>query len=122
VSAHDVAEIIDPVSHRGQIEGGLAMGLGFALSEDLALEDGRVGASHLGEYKLPCQRDMPPLRVVLVHGGQGIPPWNTKAIGEMSNLGVAPAIVNAVSNALGVQMDTLPLTSESVFNRLRAHD
>ena len=50
VSAHDVAEIIDPVSHRGQIEGGFAMGLGFALSEDLALEDGRVGASHLGTW------------------------------------------------------------------------
>jgi CO/xanthine dehydrogenase Mo-binding subunit len=120
VSAHDVAEIIDPVSHRGQIEGGFAMGLGFALSEDLSIVDGRVTASHLGDYKLPCQRDMPPLRIVLVDGGQGIPPLNTKAIGEMANLGVAPAIANAVSDALGVCVDTLPLTSETVFNRLRA--
>jgi CO/xanthine dehydrogenase Mo-binding subunit len=120
VSAHDVAEIIDPVSHRGQIEGGFAMGLGFALSEDLSIVDGRVTASHLGDYKLPCQRDMPPLRIVLVDGGQGIPPLNTKAIGEMANLGVAPAIANAVSDALGVCMDTLPLTSQTVFNHLRA--
>jgi CO/xanthine dehydrogenase Mo-binding subunit len=122
VSAHDVAEIIDEVSHRGQIDGGFAMGLGFALSEDLSIVDGQVQASHLGEYKLPCQPDMPPLRVVLLDGGQGIGPMNTKAIGEMANAGVAPAIANAVADALGVCVDTLPVTSENVFNLVRAHD
>jgi CO/xanthine dehydrogenase Mo-binding subunit len=115
VSAHDVAEIIDPVSHRGQIDGGFAMGLGFALSEDLSIVDGRVTASHLGEYKLPTSADMPPLRVVLLAGGQGVGPLNTKAIGEMGNVGVAPAIANAVSDALGTCMDSLPLTAERVL-------
>ena len=68
VSAHDVAEIMDRVSQRGQIEGGVAMGLGFALREDLALFEGQVTASHLGEYKLACTGDMPPLRVALLPG------------------------------------------------------
>jgi CO/xanthine dehydrogenase Mo-binding subunit len=122
VSAHDVAEIIDPVSHRGQIDGGVAMGVGFALSEDLSIVEGRVMASHLGEYKLPCMPDMPPLRVVLLEGGRGVGPMNTKAIGEMGQAGVAPAIANAVSAATGVCVDALPITSENVFNQLRAHD
>jgi CO/xanthine dehydrogenase Mo-binding subunit len=122
ISAHDVAEIIDPVSHRGQITGGVAMGLGFARSEDLSIVDGRVAASHLGDYKLPCVKDMPPLRVVLLEGGQGIGPMNTKAIGEMGQAGVAPAIANAVSAAIGACVDALPITSENVFNLLRADE
>jgi CO/xanthine dehydrogenase Mo-binding subunit len=115
ITCHDVAEIIDPVSHQGQIEGGVAMGLGFALCEDLAIVDGRVTASHLGEYKLPCTSDMPPLRTALLDGGQGVGPLNTKAIGEMGNVPVAAAVANAVSDALGVCMDSLPLTSEKVL-------
>jgi CO/xanthine dehydrogenase Mo-binding subunit len=115
VSAHDVAEIIDPVSHRGQVDGGFAMGLGFALTEDLSIVDGRVTASHLGDYKLPSIADMPSLRVVLLGGGQGVGPLNTKAIGEMGNVGVAPAIANAVSDALDFCMDSLPLTAEKVL-------
>jgi CO/xanthine dehydrogenase Mo-binding subunit len=117
-----VAEIIDPVSHRGQIDGGVAMGLGFALTEDLSMVDGRVMASHLGDYKLPCMPDLPPLRVALLEGGQGIGPMNTKAIGEMGQAGVAPAIANAVSAATGGCVDALPITSENVFNLLRAND
>src|SRR5262249_50195350 len=118
VTAHDVAEIVDPVSHRGQIDGGFAMGLGFALSEDLSIVDGRVTAAHLGEYKLPTMADMPPLRVVLLDGGHGVGPLNVKAIGEMGNVGVAPAIANAVSDALGVCIDSLPVTAEKVLSAL----
>jgi CO/xanthine dehydrogenase Mo-binding subunit len=91
------------------------MGLGFALTEDLSIVDGRVTASHLGDYKLPSIADMPSLRVVLLGGGQGVGPLNTKAIGEMGNVGVAPAIANAVSDALDFCMDSLPLTAEKVL-------
>jgi CO/xanthine dehydrogenase Mo-binding subunit len=115
LTAHDVAEIIEPVSHNGQIDGGVAMGVGFALSEDLAIQDGRVTASHLGDYKLPTMADIPPLQVVLLPGGKGVGPLNVKSIGEMSNVPAAAAIANAVSDALGTCMDSLPLTAEKVL-------
>src|SRR5439155_4900022 len=57
VSVNDVAEIIDPLSHRGQIQGGIAMGVGQALSEDLGIVDGQVTAAHLADYKLPTMPD-----------------------------------------------------------------
>ncbi|HLY66124.1 MAG TPA: xanthine dehydrogenase family protein molybdopterin-binding subunit, partial [Chloroflexota bacterium] len=114
LSVHDVADILNPIAHRGQIEGGIAMGLGYALSEDLGLQDGRVSASHLGEYKLPTMPDMPPLRVVLLPGGKGVGAKNVKSIGEMGNVPTAAAVANAVSDALGVCMDSLPVTAEKV--------
>jgi CO/xanthine dehydrogenase Mo-binding subunit len=120
VSAHDVAEIISPVTHRGQIEGGIVMGLGFAMCEDLGMMEGRVTAAHLGEYKLPTVADVPPLKVVLVPGAQGVGPQNVKTIGEISNVPSAAAVANAVSNALGVCMDSLPLTPERVLAAIRA--
>jgi CO/xanthine dehydrogenase Mo-binding subunit len=119
VSAHDVAEIVEPVSHQGQIEGGIGMGLGFALSEDLAITDGQVGAANLGDYKIPCAADVPPLTVALLRGGIGVGARNVKSIGEMGNVAVAAAVANAVSDALGVCMDSLPLTAEKVLEASR---
>jgi len=119
VSAHDVAEILDPVSHRGQIEGGISMGIGMALAEDLNVVDGIVNAAHLGEYKLRTIADMPPLHVVLLPGGKGVGARNIKSIGEMGNVPAAAAVANAVSNALGVCMDSLPLTAEKVLAAAR---
>jgi xanthine dehydrogenase molybdenum-binding subunit len=120
VSAHDVAEIISPVQHRGQIEGGIVMGLGFALCEDLGVVEGRVTAAHLGDYKLPTMADVPPLKVVLIPGARGVGPQNVKSIGEISNVPAAAAVANAVSNALGVCMDSLPLTAEKVLAAIQS--
>jgi len=114
VSAHDVAEIVEPISHQGQIEGGIAMGLGFALCEDLGLSDGQVTNAHLGDYKIISMADIPPLNVVLLSGGIGVGPRNVKSIGEMGNVPAAAAVSNAVSDALGICMDSLPLTAEKV--------
>lgn len=115
VNAVDVAEILNPMGHRGQIEGGIIMGVGAAMSEDLGLVDGRVTAAHLGDYKLQTIADVPPLRVVLLPGGQGVGARNVKSIGETTNVPAAAAVANAVANALGVCMDELPLTPERVL-------
>ncbi len=122
ISGHDVAEILEPIPHRGQIEGGVAMGLGFASCEDLAIVDGQVTATHLGEYKLPTMADMPPLDVVLVRGGKGVGARNVKSIGELGNVAVAAAIANAVGDALGMSVDSLPLTAEKLLALLRAKE
>ena len=122
ITAVDVAAILHPASHLTQIEGGVAMGLGFACLEDLGIEEGQVTAGHMGVYTLPSFRDVPRLPVVLVEGGFGIGPDNVKAIGELSNVPVAAAIANAVADAVGVRITRLPITAEAVHEALRARE
>jgi CO/xanthine dehydrogenase Mo-binding subunit len=119
VTSHEVGKIINPRMHQGQIEGGIIQGLGFAVMEDLQLVEGRVGASHLGEYKLPTCADVPPLLTELVGSDDGPGPFAAKAIGESSNILTAAAIANAVFDACGVRIMDLPITAEKVFSGLR---
>jgi CO/xanthine dehydrogenase Mo-binding subunit len=118
VSAHDVGTIINPVAHQGQINGGFVTGLGLALTEELVSEDGRIISSHLGDYKLPTVRDVPPLETVLVHSSGGAGPYEAKAIGELANNAVAAAIANAVAAASGARLYELPITAERVYRAL----
>ena len=114
----DSGTVINPIAHRGQLEGGFAFGLGAALMEELPVENGQVLAGSLGDYKLPTTPDMPPLEVVTIASGEGLGPYGAKAVGEFGNLGVAPAIANAVQRAVGVRLQSLPLTSEAVWTAL----
>jgi carbon-monoxide dehydrogenase large subunit len=114
----DVGAIINPVGHRGQLNGGFVYGLGHALTEELRIEDGKIVNLSLGEYKLPTQADLPPLRTILVetHGGPG--PFGAKMAGETSTAGVAPAIANAVAAACGARITSLPITAERIYRAL----
>jgi len=115
----DVGPILNPLAHRGQLEGGFVIGLGTTLCEELALdEDGRVVAPSLGEYKLPNIQDVPPFRTVLLDAAAADGPYGAKMVGELGNVGVAPAVANAVYNAVGVRLCTLPLTAERIFTAL----
>jgi putative selenate reductase molybdopterin-binding subunit len=120
VTAVDVAEIINPVAHQMQLDGGTVMGYGFACLEDLSIEEGRVWSANLGEFKLPSIRDVPPLRTVLVTGGRGIGPLDVKAAGELTNVPTAAAIANAVADATGVRIQALPVRAEAVWAALHA--
>ncbi|MBO0706438.1 MAG: molybdopterin-dependent oxidoreductase, partial [Candidatus Dormibacteraeota bacterium] len=113
----DVGTIINPVAHEGQLRGGFGFGLGAAMMEDLATQDGRVLTPSLGEYKLPTQMDMPPYRLVHVQSvGPG--PFGAKMAGELSNCAVAPAVANAIADAVGVRLTDLPITAEAVLRGL----
>ena len=112
----DVGTVINPLAHQGQLNGGFAFGVGAALMEDLPVDDGgKVVALSLGEYKLPTSMDMPPLRTVLLHTPIGPGPFGAKAVGEVTNSGVAPAIANAIHDAIGTRVLELPLTAERVL-------
>ena len=115
LSAVDVADIVNPLAHRMQIEGGAAMGYGFACLEDLLLSEGQVWGANLGEFKIPSSRDVPPFRTVLVPGAKGLSALNVKAVGELTNVPTAAAIANAVAAAVGVRVRELPITAERVY-------
>ncbi|MEK9659054.1 MAG: xanthine dehydrogenase family protein molybdopterin-binding subunit [Chloroflexota bacterium] len=118
-TAHDTGTVLNPMGHQGQINGGLVQGIGYGLMEDLAIEDGRVLTPSLADYKLPTAADLPELRTVLLEPGPGVGPYNVKGIGEHSNAQTAPAIVNAVADAVGVHIADLPVTAERVHRALR---
>jgi CO/xanthine dehydrogenase Mo-binding subunit len=116
----DVGTIINPVAHAGQLEGGFAFGVGTALMEELPVEDGVVVGRSLGEVRLPTVRDVPPLRMVLLPTTVGPGAFGAKMAGELFNAPIAPAIANAVADAVGVRITELPLTPERILAALRA--
>jgi carbon-monoxide dehydrogenase large subunit len=120
VSAHDVGTIINPLTHQGQIEGGVVQGIGQGLTERLLVEDGQVTNANLGDYKLPTMADIPELATVLIETKHGPAPYEGKAIGELSNVAMPAAIANAVYDAVGVRLTELPITAEKVHAALRA--
>jgi len=119
LSAVDVGEIIHPLGHQMQIDGGAIMGYGFACLEDLAEDAGQITAANLGEFRLPAMCDAPALRTVLVAGGQGVTSANIKPVGELTNVPVAAAVANAVADATGCRIRDLPVTAEKVYWALR---
>ena len=119
VSAHDVGAILNPLMHQGQVEGGVIQGLGYALMEELHTEDGHISTVSFGDYKIPTIADVPELVTVLVEGSNGPAPYRSKGIGESANIPVAGAIANAVADAIGAPVPSLPLTAEKVLRALR---
>jgi xanthine dehydrogenase molybdenum-binding subunit len=120
-TAHDVGQVLNAIGHQGQINGGAAMGIGFAMMEEMRFEDGRVTNVSLGDYKIPTMRDIPELKTVLVHAAKGSGPYNVKGIGELPMVPTAAAVANAVRDAIGVRIRDLPITAEKVYDELKRH-
>ena len=121
-SAHDVGTIINPIAHQGQINGAVVMGIGYALQEELLTDAGRITTLSLADFKLPNIADLPAMETALVTSTAGAAPYNAKAIGEVPLLAVAPAITNAIRDAVGVRMKSLPVTAERMLTALREQD
>ncbi len=118
VTAHDVGIVINPITHQGQIDGGVVQGIGMALTEELLEAEGHVTSAHMGEYKVPASADVPPLETVLVPSDGGPIPYDGRAIGEMANCSPPGAIANAIQDAVGIRLLTLPFTAERVYRAL----
>jgi CO/xanthine dehydrogenase Mo-binding subunit len=115
----DVGTVINPVALRGQLEGGFVFGLGQAVMEELRLEDGRVVTANLGDYKIPTIADVPPLRIELITEQRGPGPFGAKSVGELANPAVGAAVANAVHDASGARVMSLPVTAEKIWATLR---
>jgi CO/xanthine dehydrogenase Mo-binding subunit len=121
VSAHSTGKIINPLMHQGQVEGGVVFGLGYALTEEVLFDNGKITTSNFGEFKIPNITDIPPLKTLVMENVPAGPgPYNSLAIGEVANTPTAAAVANAVADACGVRITDLPVTSEKVYKALRA--
>jgi CO/xanthine dehydrogenase Mo-binding subunit len=118
VALQEVGRVLNPVLARGQVLGGVAQGIGYALYEKVEWRDGRMQNSQMTNYIIPTSADMPPVRVYFEEIGNRYGAFGAKGIGELPIDGPAPAIVNAVSNALGVQLDSIPLLPENIFEAM----
>jgi len=119
VAAHDVGRAINPMYVEGQIEGGAQMGVGYALTEELQVREGRVLNPTLLDYRMPTALDMPPIESVIVETADPAGPFGAKGVGEMGGNPTAAAIANAVYNAIGIRLNQLPMTGERVLRALQ---
>lgn len=121
VNVHDSGTLINPKLAEAQVHGGMSVGLGYALSEELLFDkNGRPLNDNLLDYKLPTSMDTPDLHVQFVELDDPTGPFGNKALGEPPAIPVAPAIRNAVLNATGVAVDSLPLDPQKLVAHFKA--
>ncbi|MGB2986734.1 MAG: molybdopterin cofactor-binding domain-containing protein, partial [Phycisphaerae bacterium] len=118
-AAHDVGRVINRLGIEGQVEGGIAQGIGYCLTEEVKVEGGRILNPTFTDYKLLTTQDLPELDISFVETRDPAGPYGAKGIGESPLIPVAPAIANAVYNATGVRITELPLTPERVLMKLK---
>lgn len=119
IAVHDIGQCINRAAVEGQIEGGTQNGQGYALSEELLYDEGRLITPSFSEYLMPTTMDMPRVEITLLESRSGIGPYGAKGIGEPAITPVAPAIANAVADAIGVRVFEMPITPERVVAALR---
>ena len=118
--AQDVGKVLNPLGLDGQIEGGVVMGMGYALTEELVMENGYVLNPSFHDYKLPTASDIPEIHFTPIETNEKEGPYGAKGVGEAPLIPTAAAIANAVSNALGIRIDDLPITPEKVLRALNS--
>jgi xanthine dehydrogenase molybdenum-binding subunit len=118
IAAHDVGRAINPLALRGQLEGGVMMGLGYALLEQVESEEGRIKNATLARYKLPRISQTPEVVPILVEDRAAEGPYGAKGVGEITSIPTAPAILNAIYNATGVRLYDLPATPDRIKQAL----
>jgi len=120
VAAHDVGRAINPTIVEGQIEGGLAQGYGYALTEEILYdENGRQLNTGFHKYMLPTAVDLPELQAIIVESDEPTHPFNVKGVGETGLIATAAAIMNAVYDAIGVRFFEIPMTEEKIYMALQ---
>ena len=121
VALQEVGRVLHPILAKGQIVGGVAQGIGFALYEKVLWKDGRMQNGQMTNYIMPTSADLPPIRVFFEENGNAHGAYGAKGIGELPMDGPAPAILNAMEDALRTRFDAVPLLPEDIFAALMAN-
>ncbi len=114
-AAHDVGRAINPLSLTGQIEGGIVMGIGNALTEHYIEENGVPWTHHLGQYKMPGIKHTPIMENFIIEAQTADGPFGAKGVGEISSIPISPAITNAIATAVGVRCRALPVDQDALL-------
>jgi 4-hydroxybenzoyl-CoA reductase alpha subunit len=117
--ASDCGTVIYPAGAEGQVEGGLAQGLGYVLTEGLQFDEGRPVNPNFSDYRIPSMRDMPPLQYAFAESYEPTGPFGAKGLGELNMDPTAAVISNAIFDAVGIRIKTLPITPEKVLRALK---
>jgi len=120
VACHDVGKAINPDCVTGQIEGGVSMGLGFSLTEEILLEEGRIRNPRFSQYFMPTALDMPETVSLIADAPEATGPFGAKGVGEPALLPTTPAIINAIHAATGIRVKELPATPERLWRLLHS--
>ena len=119
VSVNDAGKNIKPTLAEGQVEGGCLMGVGYALMEEVNLNKGKIKNTNFSNYIIPTSMDMPNIKTYFVEENESTGPFGAKGLGEPVMLPTAPAILNAIYDAIGVRFYELPVTCEKVLASLK---
>jgi xanthine dehydrogenase molybdenum-binding subunit len=117
-AAHDVGRVLNRLGIEGQIEGGIVMGQGYALTENLVVEAGRIKNPNFRDYKLVTAPEIPEMDIAFIESMDGEGPQGAKGVGEAPAICIAAATANAICNATGVRITSLPFTPERVYRAL----
>jgi len=118
-TVQEVGRVVNPTLATGQIQGGVAQGIGWGLWEEVTCKEGRMVNNQLTNYIIPTAADLPHIRVTFLEGGNPSGPGGAKGIGELPMDGPAPAILNALRDALGdLRLDEVPMTPERILTRV----
>jgi selenium-dependent xanthine dehydrogenase len=115
ISANDVGHAINPMGLKGQVEGGIMMGLGHALTEEFIVNEGIVVTDRLARYRIPSISQTPNITSFIVEHPTSEGPYGAKGVGEIVSIPTVPAITNAIFNATGVRIDKLPVDQETII-------
>jgi CO/xanthine dehydrogenase Mo-binding subunit/aerobic-type carbon monoxide dehydrogenase small subunit (CoxS/CutS family) len=118
ITANDVGAAVNPVGLQGQIEGGVMMGIGTALTEEFIVENGQVITDRLSRYRMPGIMLTPEITSIIVEHPTSQGPYGAKGVGEICAIPTAPAVTNAIYNAVGVRLDRLPIDQEVIARAL----
>lgn len=115
VAVNDMGRVINPITAEGQVHGGISMGLGYALMEDIETEKGVIKNTNFSSYIIPTSKDMPKMESFFVEAMEESGPYGAKGAGEPVMIPTAPAILNAIYDAVGIRITSIPVTCDKLL-------
>ena len=118
ITANDVGKCLNPLGLQGQAEGGVMMGIGAALTENFIVDNGVIFTDRMARYRTPSILHTPEIISFVVEHPTRDGPYGAKGVGEIAGIPTAPAIINAIYNAVGVRVDRLPVDQEFIWRSI----